>query len=58
MAKRTRSTKTNLLNAAISAGLTKDDKLAFKKYRDDNHTTYAELIRTALYAYYPTVFRK
>ena len=48
----------DLLNAKIGAGLTKDDKIAFRKYRDDNKTTYAELIRTALYAYYPNVFGK
>ena len=48
--------KRDLLNAHVCAGLTKDDKLALRRYKIENKTTYAALIREALYEKYPQIF--
>lgn len=50
--------KRSLLNSSICAGLTKEDKLALRDYKIANKTTYAALVRDALHATYPEVFRR
>jgi hypothetical protein len=47
----------DLLDKHVSSGLTAEDKLKLKKYRDELKTSYAQLIRDALYETYPFVFR-
>lgn len=53
-----RKKKSDLLSASVSSGLTPDDKIALKRYKIANKTTYAALIREALYETYPNVFGK
>lgn len=53
-----RNPKKDLLDASISSGLTRDDKLALRDYKLANKTTYAALVRDALHATYPEVFRR
>lgn len=50
--------KSDLLSSSICAGLTPDDKLSLRDYKIAHKTTYAALVRDALHATYPEVFRR
>lgn len=50
--------KNDLLKSSVCASLTVDDKLALRKYKLSNKTTYAALVRNALYTTYPEIFRR
>lgn len=58
MRRNSRKKSKDLLSDNICAGLTREDKLALRDYKIAHKTTYAALVRDALKATYPEVFRR
>lgn len=58
--KRGKINKKDLLNKKMTVRVTSEDKLVLKQIRKDldKPTSYAEIVRTALYGYYSEYFDK